>query len=130
MPRLTYSTIVETDTAVVTTAETVVATLTGVSTYGPNRTVKLTGEAVFTTGTATTALTWRVRRDSLTGTLVHEANAVQVEAVAGSTEDHDIYAEDPRAAEIANATYVLTVQQTAATANGSALRASLVAEID
>lgn len=130
MPPYETSVDVTTDVPLVTTAETVVATLGGVSTSGPGRRVSLTGEFQITTGTNTTGLTIRIRRDSLTGALVGEANPVQVEAAAGSTEDHDIEVTDTPTLEIFNANYVLTVQQVAASANGSVLRAYLKARCE
>lgn len=125
----TVSTEVTADTTLTTTAETVIATLTGVSTPGPGRKITLKGEAKITTGGSTTAVNLRIRRDSLTGTVVDESNPVQVEAAAGSTEDHDIMAEDIPTGEIFNATYVLTAQQTGAAANGSAIYAYLEATV-
>lgn len=125
-----YSTDVAGDTPLVTVAETVVATLSGVSVSRPGQSVRLRGVATVTTGVATTALTLRARRDGLAGALVGEAIVDQVEAAAGSTETHEIAVTDAAPGEIAGATYVLTVQQTAATGNGSAVHANLHAEID
>jgi len=130
MPGYTTSVTATADTALVTTAETVVATLTGCSTSGPGKPVRLTGEFQITLGTNATGLTVRIRRDSLTGTLVGEANAVQIETAAASTEDHDIEVTDTPTGEIFNATYVLTVQQVAASANGSVLQAFLKAQCE
>lgn len=124
-----YSADTTTDTTVTTTTETVVATLPNVSTPGPGWRVTLRGFCQLTTGAATTGLTWRVRRGSaITDTLVDEANAVQVEAAAGSTEDHEIVVVDTPP-EVAGQTYVLTVQQAAATGNGTAVQASLTATV-
>lgn len=123
-----YSSEVAADTTLVTTAETVIATVAGVSTYRPGETLQIKGSATITNGTNTTALTFRVRRDSLTGTVVNNADPVQIETAAASSEDHDVSCEDSPAGEIANGTYVLTVQQTGASANGTALNASLVIE--
>ena len=125
----TYSVVNAVDTPLVTVAETVIATLAGVTTDRPGQSIRFAGECQITTGTNTTGLTFRIRRDTVAGVLLGEANVVQVEAVAGSTEDHDAYAEDNISGEIASATYVLTVQQAAASANGSCLRASLVADL-
>lgn len=122
----TYNTV---DTTLVTTAETVVATLSTVSTNKPGQTVNLRGVFTLTTGTNTTALTIRVRADSLTGSIIGEAPVDAVEAAAGSVETHDIYVEDPAPGEVQNKTYVLTVAQTGASANGTVSSASLVAEI-
>lgn len=124
-----FSTATTADTTLVTTAETVVATLAGVSTNQPGQTVGLRGSVRVTTGTNTTATTLRIRRDSLTGTLVGEATPEQVEAAAGSTEGHDIYAEESSPGEFIGRTYVLTVEQTGATANGSVVNASLECEV-
>jgi hypothetical protein len=119
----------EVDTTLVTTAETVVATLTGVSTGGAGQTVALTGRYNITTGGSTTALVTRIRRDSLTGTQVGETQTEQVSAAAGSSESHTIYREDVGAGEFGSRTYVLTVSQTAAAANGTANNASLIADV-
>lgn len=117
-----------TDTALVTTAETVVATLSGVSTPRATK-VSLRGWAQLTTGVATTAVTPRVRRGvDATGTLIDEANTVTLGAAAGSTEQFEISVTDD-GADLAGATYVLTLQQTAATGNGTCLEASLEAYI-
>lgn len=129
MPVRTYTSETSANTAVVTTAETVVATLSGLSTYKPGEPILLRGECQFTTGANTTGLTFRIRRDSLTGTVVNEANIEQVEAAAGSTESHDIQCDDQFSGEVANQAYVLTVEATAASANGSALYAYLSAEV-
>ena len=130
MPPYETSVSVTADTTLVTTAETVIATLPGCSTSGPGKKVTLAGEFQITTGTNTTGMTVRIRRDSLTGTLVDEANVVQIETAAGNTEDHDIEVVDTPTGEIYNATYVLTVQQVAASANGSVLRALLRARCE
>lgn len=130
MPDTTVSTEVSSNTTLTTTAETVVATLTGVSTRGPGRKIQLKGHAKITTGGSTTALNLRIRRDSLTGTQVDENNPIQIEAAAGSTEDHDASAEDVPTGEVFNATYVLTAQQTAAAADGTCVYAYLEATTD
>lgn len=125
----TYDVQVTSDTTVVTTAETIVATLPGVSTAGPNQTVRLQGELRITTGTNTTGLTLAIRRGStVAGPVVGEATVVQVEAAAGSTEDHDIQVTDIPG-DVASQPYVLTVTQAAASANGSVLNANLRAEV-
>lgn len=130
MGERTVSTEVTANTTITTTAETVVATLSGISTSGPGRTIRLKGQAKITTGGSTTALNLRIRRDSLTGTVVDESNIVQIEAAAGSTEDHDIAAEDIPSGEVFNATYVLTVQGTGSAADNTCLYAYLEAQTD
>jgi hypothetical protein len=124
-----YAADTTTDTTLVTTAETVVATLAGVSLPRAGHSVDLEGHVTLATGTATTGLTLRVRRDGLTGALVGETTPDAVEAAAGSVETHDITATDAAPGELANATYVLTAQQVAATGNGNVTHASLEASI-
>lgn len=124
-----YSTEEATDTTLVTTTEAVICTLPGVSTDRPGQTVRLTGMAKITNGTGTTALNLRIRRDSLTGTEVSESNVVQIETAAASTEDHGINADDPISGEVAGQVYVLTAQQTGASANGTSVYAYLRADI-
>jgi hypothetical protein len=119
-----------TDTTLVTTTEAVVATLTGISVSGPGKNIRLKGSAKITTGTNTTAVNLRIRRDSLTGTEICESNPAQIESAAGNTEDHDIAGVDSPSGEIFNATYVLTAQLTAATANGACVYAYLEAECE
>lgn len=117
-----------TNTALVTTAETVVATLVGVTT-GRALDVQLRGWAQLTTGVDTTAVTPRIRRGTdATGTLIGEANPVTIGAAVGSTEEFEIDTIDP-GADLSNATYVLTLAQTGASANGSCLQASIEAYV-
>lgn len=130
MPGYTTSTEVSADTTLVTTAETVVATLPGCSTSAAGKAIRLSGEVTVTNGAGTTALTLRIRRDSLTGTLVHEVNAVQIETAAASTEDHDINTDDSFSSDVFNQTYVLTVQQTGATGNGTVVSGYLKAQCE
>lgn len=130
MPGYTTSVEIATDVPLVTTAETVVATLPGCSNSAPGKAIRLTGEVSVLNGTGTTALTLRIRRDSVSGTLVHEVNSVQIETAAGSTEDHDINADDGAQGEVFNQTYVLTVQQTGASANGTAVSGYLKAQCE
>jgi hypothetical protein len=119
----------ETDVSLVTTAETVVATLTGLSTGQAGQTVAIRGKANITLGTNTTAIVSRIRRDSLTGTTVGEVQTEQISSAAGSTEDHEIYREDANAGEFAGRTYVMTVSQTGASANGTVNNASIEGDI-
>ena len=124
MGTISYDAETLTDTNVPTTTETIVATLTGVAT--PRRTnVSVRGRVDLTTGTATTAVTLRIRRGpAITDTLIGEATPEQLTAAAGSTESHEVEALDA-GVDLAGATYILTVQQTAATGNGSCLNADI-----
>jgi hypothetical protein len=128
MASRTLSSQITTDTALVTTAETVVATLDSVTTPRAVN-VTLRAWAQLTTGTATTAVTPRIRRGTTAaGTLINEGNPVTLGAAAGGTEDFEIDAVDLNA-DISGASYVLTLQQTAATGNGSCLQAQISASI-
>lgn len=129
MASRSYSTSVTADTTITTTTETVLATLSNISTPRAAMKVQLYGNAQVTAGTATTALTPRIRRGTdATGTLIGEGNPIQGGVTAGSTSSIDI-ATDDAPADLANASYVLTVQATAATGNGTGVQASLRATI-
>ena len=122
------STHVITNVTLVTTAETIVATLSGINTPG-RRTIGLRGWLELTTGVATTAVTLRLRRGPLvTDTLVSEAVAKEVGAAAGSDEEFSIEVDDV-GQDMAGGTYVLTAQQTAATGNGTVLQSRITADI-
>lgn len=110
--------------SVVTTAETVVATVTIPSVPSAGLTVRILALLKFTLGTAATAITCRIRRNSLTGTLVGVATPTQ--GTAGNTVDAHIEGEDSPG-EVAQQSYVVTVQQTAATGNGSCTQAEVAA---
>jgi hypothetical protein len=116
------------DTPLVTTAETVVATLSGVVTPRAVNVV-IKGWAQLVTGTATTAVTPRIRRGvDATGTLINEGNPITIGAAPGGTEDFEMDALDV-GADLSGASYVLTLQQTAATGNGSCVQAQITAKI-
>jgi len=123
-----YSSNVAADTTLTTTAETVVATLSGVASQRAGQVVRLHGQINITTGTTTSAVVMRVREDSLTGTLVDELETQTLATATGSPEDHEIVVTHSPSGELSGKTYVLTVSQTAATANGTVNHASLEAE--
>lgn len=125
----TFSSYATTDVPLVTVAETVIATITGVSTNQPGQTVALRGQAIMTSGTSTTGVTLRIRRDGVAGTVVGETDPDALFAAVGSVETHDIYAEDANAGEFSGRTYVLTAQQVGAAANGNVLTASLTCDV-
>lgn len=118
-----------TDTPLVTTAETVVATLGGISTNQPGQTLNFHGSFTGTSGTTTSAYTLRVREDSVSGAIVGESVVDAIEAAVGAVETHTIDCSVATPNEFSGKTYVLTVQQTAATANGNVTQASLTATI-
>lgn len=107
---------------VVTTAETVVCQVP-IVTDGAAA-VFLMGFVTFTVGTNGTAVNARLRLDSVTGTIV--GGNVALTAVAANV--MQLFATGlTGAAEIAGRLVVLTVQQTAASANGTAGVVSLIA---
>lgn len=116
------------DATLVTTAETVVATLTGVATQRPGQVLSFHGEIGITSGVGTTGVTLRVRQDSLTGAVVGEASPDTLSGAAGTTETHTIDVADNLPGEFSGRTYVLTAQQVGATGNGTATRATFTAE--
>lgn len=117
----TFATQVTTDTPVTTTTETIALTTAAISTPGPGTNVSIQGIIEMTYGTGTTAVTVRVRRGTtITGTLVGEGNAYTV--AAGNTSEQTFSVEDTPG-EVAGQAYVVTVQQTGATANGTVVSA-------
>jgi hypothetical protein len=115
-----------TDVTLTTTSETSIIASGPAS--APRQTVNVCVLAwgQLTTGTNTTAVTPRIRRGTTTsGTLVGEANAEQVKAAAGSTETFVISVCEDRS-DVATVDYNLTLQQTAASANGSALQGTIL----
>lgn len=116
------------DTTLVTTAETVVATLPGISTQSADAIVRLTGQALVTLGTATTALVVRIRQGSLTGTVVGESEQPTAGVSAGNPFNVDINMNDTPG-EVASLVYVLTIAQIAATGNGTCIDAALSANV-
>lgn len=106
-----------------TTTETVVATLGPFTEnqVSPAQGVAFDGNINITTGTGTTSVTVRVRQGTgITGALVGVAQS-QV-ATAGQTINIPISELDPTLVQ-PNAQYVVTVQQAAASANGTVNRA-------
>lgn len=110
------------DTAVPLATETVVATLNGVNVDRPDARVDLVGFVQVTTGGVGSGIVPRIRRDSLTGTLVGEGN--NINAVASNTVSVPLNVQDAPP-EMAGGTYVLTLTVTGAAA--TAIQASLLA---
>lgn len=91
--------------------------------------VAIKGWCQLTTGTATTTVAAAIRRGTaITGALVGEANATEVKAAAGSTEEFIIMVSEDRAT-VDTVEYSLTVLQASATGNGTVLQASIEVEI-
>lgn len=105
-----------------TTTETVVATLGpfNENQVAPAQGISFDGNINITSGTGTTALVMRVRSGTTTaGTLIGVAQTQST--TAGQTVNVPIAELDPTLIQ-ANAQYVVTIQQTAASANGTVNR--------
>lgn len=125
-----YQTIKVVDSAVdtatlVTTAETVVGSIVMPTNLQRDTPVDIEASVSMTTGTLTTAVQIRIRRDSLSGALVDVLKTVQVGASLPTGLEHTV--RDPVQGEIANRTYVVTAQQVGANGNGSVQGVTLIA---
>ena len=124
-----YVTNVAADTTLVTTAETVLATLSGISSQRVGQQVVIEGDFVLLTGTNTTAVAVRIREDSLTGNVVDELETDTAVGAAGSTDPYRITAVHSPTGELSTKTYVMTASQTGASANGTCVHATLKASL-
>lgn len=110
----------------VTTAETVIITADRAALVRRSMTAFVLAIAQLTTGTATTTVTPRIRRGPLvTDPLVGEANAITIGAAAGGNEQFFAFASEDLVG-LADVQYSLTLQQAAATGNGTALAAAIL----
>jgi len=110
-----------------TTTETVIATLTAFNEQQAGefaQGVLIQATVNFLPGTGTTAVVLRIRKGSLTGTLVGVAQTTTVTAGAVT----GLSCDELDTVLIQNVTYVLTAQQTGASANGTVNRVVLTAE--
>lgn len=114
--RTFQSTVVQ-NAAPVTTTETVIGSVVVPTNGGNGVPVRLKAFIQYTTGTGTTSVQLRIRKGiDATGTLVGALGTVQI----GASLPIDLaHAATDFPAEIANQTYVVTVQQVAATGNAS-----------
>jgi hypothetical protein len=112
------------NTALVTTAETVVATVVIGSDTPEGDQIILEGVCQVTTGTATTSVQLRVRRNGVAGPQVGGTAQQGCSAAAPCQISTQV---DDTPGEVASQTYVLTAQQVAATGNGTAVWANLQA---
>lgn len=111
------------DTNLVTTAETVIATLNGVTTSSPDESVFITGHAVILAGASATGVSLKLRRGTTpAGTQIGEA---EIATVAAATTVIGMIAAGDSPGEVAGQSYVLTAQQVAATGNGTSTFATL-----
>lgn len=113
------------DATITTTTELVAATISGVN-VGAGGTVAISGTAVVTLGTSTTGLTLRVRRGTtITDPVVGEAYVGSDPVATLAAVIRTIEVVDIPPGELAGGSYVLTVQQVAASANGTVNTAAL-----
>lgn len=118
----TVSVSTTTDVALTAATEAVVMTLPGISTDGPGQIVSITASLSLTTAAGATTTTLRVRRSSLTGTLVGEANAT---TTAATTTFAFPISFDDSPGEVASQPYVITA--TVAGGNGTFNAGSAIA---
>lgn len=117
--------VVTANTTLVTTAETVAATCDRVKASKQDLRVALFAFALVTLGAGATAATARVRRGTTaSGTLLDEGNAVQ--GTAGNTILVAVLVDDELSG-VVGADYVLTIEQTGATGNGTVVQAGILA---
>lgn len=109
-------------------AEFVAATLP-VSDAGADQAIDLEGWIHLTTGTATTALTLRIRRGGIGGAVVLALPPTTIVGPVGSAAEYGIQAVD-QPGDVASVAYVLTVVQVGATAAGVLNAAMLRATIE
>jgi hypothetical protein len=96
-------------------AETIIATFTGINTIDADSLVLLLAQANFTVGTSGTAARLRLRRTSVTGTVVGDTGAITGGIAATNLITQDIIGVDNPGA-VASFVYVLTLQITAGAA--------------
>lgn len=112
---------------VLAAAETVAETVSGISTAGEGEQITIMATVSFTAGTAATALDLNIRRGTdATGTVVGTLrdNALN----AGREETWTVAAVDTPG-EVADQSYVVTVEQESATGNGTVNSAVLTAVV-
>lgn len=121
-----FSSPVAANVTVTNAVETVVATLSGITTDGPGRRIALNGMIEHTTGTSTTAMVLRIRRGTDTTGTVVQTTTETIEGIVGSTDPYSIEAIDTPG-DVNNQAYVLTVQQTGGAGAGTTVTAELTA---
>lgn len=115
-----------TPTPVITTAETIAITAPLVDVPFNTMNALVLGYAQLTTGTNTTTITPRIRRGAaITSPLVGAANAENIKAAAGGTEEFFLMVSESLS-NLAEVQYSLSLQAAGASANGSILQASIL----
>lgn len=113
------------DQSLVTTAETIVATLPPIPVPSSGGPVAVIGQVDLATGVAATGVQYRIRRGTtLTSPLVGEGNTIAIGASTTGKHTHMVVDND---AGFDAVQYCLTVQQVSATGNGSVVACSLLA---
>lgn len=110
--------------ALSTTVEAVIATLSGVVTPLGNQTVTLSGTTLLTSGSTTTAVVLRIRRASLTGTLVGDQTGQTTITAAADTNVYEVRGVDTPG-DVTGFVYVLTAQQTGGGSGGTTVYSRL-----
>ena len=124
----TYSTPTVVDLPLVTVAETDTVEVTGITTGRPGKRIRIRGWAQVTAGVAATGITARIRSgQGVAGAVLGEGNPVTI--AVGQTLPVSIEVEDVPG-DVAGQAYTMTLQQVAATGNGSVLQAELTATVE
>jgi len=114
-----------TDVTLTTTTETVLVSSPRITIPKDATRIVVWGYGQLTTGAGTTAVTPRIRRGAaITDALVGLATAENVKAAAGSTEAFFLLVAEELGARD-SVRYSFTLQQTAATGNGTALQGTI-----
>lgn len=117
------------DTALVSTAETVVGTVAGIYAQTNGPTVFLAALVFVALGADQTSVKLRLRRGTTTGgTLVGELETVDAGVASAKGSPLAIRATDSPG-EVSGQSYVVTVEQVGGVANGSVTQASIEADV-
>lgn len=117
------------DVSVPTTTETVAIASGPVTVPFETARILITARCQLTLGTGTTGVTPRIRKGSgVTGAVVGDAILEAIKTAAGSTEQFTLTVSES-VQDVANVEYAFTVQQTAASANGTVAQASIEVEV-
>lgn len=109
--------------------ETVINTLEGVTAEFPGQTVAFVAFATIALAASTTAMTLRIRADSLTGDLVGEAAVDAGDIAASKVSTLPMFAA-LTTGEVAGRTFVLTMQATAGGAAANCTASQITAIVD
>lgn len=129
MSTLLYHANVVSPVTLVTTAETAVATTVNMFLGNPNQRVLISGHVNVTEGTGGTAFTVRLRQGNGTGGAV--VGAAETDSLAAANSETAPFSFEDTGALLLGAAggqYTITVQQTAATANGTVNTADIKVE--